>query len=111
MVEFDTRLADLSERYRASLPIKRANIEQAWHALAGDRIDPLRLENLLRILHRIAGSAPSYGYPEIGRLASELEVRLEALCSGGSLENPSGIPDLAGLLERLLAALAAGERN
>jgi HPt (histidine-containing phosphotransfer) domain-containing protein len=110
MVEVDARWEELGERYRASLAIKRAGIEVAWHALVRHGRDPARLENLQRIVHRIAGSAPSYGYAEIGQLASEADARIERMRSGKRASHQVGedVSDLATLLNRLLDALATG---
>ena len=113
MVGVDARFNELGERYRASLQIKRASIELAWHALVRHGRDPAKLENLRRIVHRIAGSAPSYGYAEIGQLASEADVRLERMRSGerASAQESGDVSDLAALLNELLDALAAASSS
>ena len=45
--------------------------------------DPVRLDSLQRIVHRIAGSAASYGYDEIGTLAARADEGLESLSELG----------------------------
>lgn len=107
MAELHARHAELGERYRASLAVKRAGIEQAWHALAADPDNRTRRETLLRLVHRIAGSAPSYGYTEIGRLASEAEAGLESLQGNESRSGASPLSDPGALIDRLLDALDA----
>lgn len=110
MTEVDARLKVLGERYRDSLPAKRAGIERAWRSLVGSGHDVEHMEVLRRIVHRIAGSAPSYGHSAIGRLASEAEAELERLCSDArSAARPgTGLCALAPLIDRLLLALDEG---
>lgn len=109
----DSRLAELGARYQASLPIKRASVELAWQSLRAEASDPVRLESLQRVVHRIAGSAASYGYEEIGALASQADEGLEALRQPDvARRNVASIDAtlsaLAPLFERLIDALARG---
>lgn len=114
MKDADARLAGLNERYRASLPIKRAGVELAWQTYCANAGSPVSLEGLQRIVHRIAGSAPSYGYPAIGALASEADEQLDRLRLAGrsARGNQGGAADSCGLehvVTRLLAALSAAD--
>ena len=72
----------LHERYRASLADKAGELEALWplptSTPARERIAPLR-----QLLHKLAGSAGSYGYAEIGSQARLLEQWLSAWGSGG----------------------------
>ncbi len=79
MTEIDPRFAALQARYRASLADKHADIEQAWQALSADCGDTVSQAALLGILHRLAGSAESYGFDELGRIAAQLDRQLEPI--------------------------------
>ncbi|MDZ3823759.1 MAG: Hpt domain-containing protein [Pseudoxanthomonas sp.] len=72
----------LHERYRASLADKAAELESLWplptSSPARDRVPALR-----QLLHKLAGSAGSYGYAEIGAQARLLEQWLSAWGSSG----------------------------
>ena len=111
MGEVDSRLAELGARYRASLPIKRASVELAWRALNAGPSDPVRLDSLQRVVHRIAGSATSYGYDEIGTLAARADEGLELLRELGVVDAKAAsvaavLSGLAPIIERLIDALA-----
>lgn len=113
MSEVDSRLAELGARYRASLPIKRASVELAWQALNAGVSDPVRLDSLQRVVHRIAGSAASYGYDEIGSLSARADEALESLRELGvvNLDATSiaaALSELAPVFDRLIDALAEG---
>lgn len=62
-------LAALNQRYRDSLPGKRAVIAAAFHAWRAEpsSLEPLR--ELGRLLHKLAGSAGGYGYARLGEAA------------------------------------------
>ncbi|MCK9490344.1 MAG: Hpt domain-containing protein [Xanthomonadales bacterium] len=75
-------LDHLHDRYKASLADKADELEALWplptSTPAKDRIPVLR-----QALHRLAGSAGSYGYTEIGSQARLLEQWLSAWGGGG----------------------------
>lgn len=113
LIDADTRFAELSARYRASLPIKRAGVELAWQALRAHTCSPATQEGLQRIVHRIAGSAPSYGYPAIGALAGKADEQLERLRKIGESDRSvmiglDALSELEAVVIRLLAAFSAG---
>lgn len=79
MTEIDPRFEALQARYRASLADKRADIEQAWQALCVDCSDAANQENVLRLVHRLAGSAESYGFTAIGRIAMQMDLQFDPI--------------------------------
>ena len=110
MIDAESQLHALHARYQTSLPNKRASIELAWRALCADCSDPVRLESLMRLVHRLAGSAASYGYLEIGEFARSADALIEQFRRVGktasNTENYSGILDgLSPLISSLLQAL------
>lgn len=110
MIEAESRLQALHLRYQTSLPIKRASVELAWRSLCANSSDPARLESLMRLVHRLAGSAPSYGYREIGEIAASADALLDQFRqvdrSAPSTQGRRGFLDrLTPLITRLLLAL------
>lgn len=73
---------ELHLRYHAALAEKAAELEALWplptSSPARERIAPLR-----QLLHKLAGSAGSYGYADIGAQARLLEQWLSAWGTGG----------------------------
>lgn len=78
----DARLAALHERYRASLPNKHAELDLAWHSLCEASTDVERFQTLRRVVHRLAGSAASYGYAELGAVAVATDLMLADAAEG-----------------------------
>jgi hypothetical protein len=75
-------LDELHTRYRTGLADKAAELEALWplptSTPSRDRVPALR-----QLLHKLAGSAGSYGHPEIGAQARLLEQWLLAWGAGG----------------------------
>jgi HPt (histidine-containing phosphotransfer) domain-containing protein len=77
--DFQARLLALNERFSASLP---GTLDKL--AAARTRLDPgapaIDVASELHVLlHSIAGSAATFGYPELGRAARAVENGLRAL--------------------------------
>jgi HPt (histidine-containing phosphotransfer) domain-containing protein len=65
----------LRERYAASFATKREALDAAWTAFA-DAPDEARARTLRHLAHRLAGSAPAYGYEMLGALARDVDALL-----------------------------------
>lgn len=83
----------LHARYARSLASKHAALLEAWRAFAAAR-DDASARKLHGLVHRLAGSAPSYGYASLGTLARKAD---HAFARGGH--------DLAARLEGPVEAL------
>lgn len=104
----------LVARFRATLPDKLRELALAWERwLAAPESAPAK-EALQLLVHRLAGSAPAYGFSDLGRHAfrvdgrlgewdaevAPLRIPLEALCQ-----------ELGGSVEMLLRALGRAARD
>lgn len=63
----------LRKRYADSLADKRTALVGAWEAWRNSGHSPACLRELATLAHRLAGSAGSYGYDELGASASALD--------------------------------------
>lgn len=68
-----TSLDELHRQYRHSLAGKRDDLRKAWGALCDEAASDAQVAHLHLLLHRLAGSAGTYGYPDIARRAKALE--------------------------------------
>jgi chemotaxis protein histidine kinase CheA len=73
---------ELHSRYRAALADKAAELEALW-PLPTSTPSRERVPALRQALHKLAGSAGSYGHAQIGTQARLLEQWLSAWGSGG----------------------------
>lgn len=63
----------LLRRYLDSLPGKRAEIAERWARVRSGDWDEEAIGELKRPVHRLAGSAGSYGLEDLGRAAAALD--------------------------------------
>ena len=80
-----------------------ARLAEAGERLAEWREEPgsdERLRGLLRVLHRLAGSAGTFGMPEFGSACRTIELQLDAL-----LEQPERSPADIDSVAQQVAAL------
>lgn len=71
---FSAGLQKVRSRFLEQLPEQAAMIRDIWAQVqtAPDKPSPI-LPDIGRIAHRIAGTAATLGFPELGRLAATLE--------------------------------------
>lgn len=74
---------ELRREYARALPHKLARLERRLAALAAAPADAAAFDALLGAVHRLHGSAGSYGFGDLGRLAGEWERHLLDLRGGG----------------------------
>ena len=81
--DIEQQLAELRISYTADLGRRLAELHSLWASLAVQWQKPAE-ESLHHMVHSIAGSAETFGYPELTRLARALLVPVRAI---------EGIPD------------------
>ncbi|MCK5353965.1 MAG: Hpt domain-containing protein, partial [Methyloprofundus sp.] len=76
----EQELQELKDDYQATLPEKLAEIQQLFLELQQHPTDKQLIEKLTLVVHRLRGTAATYGFFQIGDRAFELEQALvEAL--------------------------------
>ena len=104
MVDLSPRAQALKQqllrRYLDSLPAKRAELDEAWQAARSEQTAAQGLAQMKSLVHRLAGSAGSYGLDGLNEAAQALN---KALADIGS---PAGqLGDIEAYVEDLLSAL------
>lgn len=92
------QLDALHARYARSLASKHSALLEAWRAFKAAQ-DDASARKLHGLVHRLAGSAPTYGYASLGTLARNAD---HAFAHGG----PGLAERLEGPIEALLDDLA-----
>lgn len=70
------KLEELRLRYFNSLAQKAQDLALQWQRLSANVDERALLAELHQQVHRLAGSAPAYGFDEIGALARPVDMRL-----------------------------------
>jgi HPt (histidine-containing phosphotransfer) domain-containing protein len=89
----DSDLRDLVEEFVAALPRRLDEIRRAF--------EQLDWTQLAMLTHRLKGAGGSYGYPQLSRLAAEME-------QGFLTRQAERFADWARQFEQLVAAFSAG---
>jgi HPt (histidine-containing phosphotransfer) domain-containing protein len=72
----------LRTEYRGSLPAKLVRLRSLWARVDCEEPDPDALDLLKREIHTMAGSAGSFGLPQVSKAAAACEEALEGLKPG-----------------------------
>jgi HPt (histidine-containing phosphotransfer) domain-containing protein len=117
MNDASQRFALLRQRYERSFPDKRAAFERAWHALRA-KPDERHAASLQSIAHRLAGSAPPYGYEALGSSARSLDAMLDDWIKrapddreGADILAELLLPRATDVLERFADAIASAAES
>lgn len=93
------RLAASRTAYREALPRRGAELAKVW--LESRDSDAAALQALWALTHRLVGSAGTYGFPEVSRLAGKLERALEEYLERRSAGACASVDRLVDELARL----------
>ncbi|WP_395007432.1 diguanylate cyclase [Undibacterium sp.] len=82
--ELNDALKALTQVYAAKLPAKLEEIAAATRQFKSDLTDRENYILLHRLLHTMAGSAGTFGFPEMGESARVLEKKIKTFISGAA---------------------------
>lgn len=99
--ELNDALQALAQVYIAKLPSKLAEIETAKLRFQTDPSDRENFILLHRLLHTMAGSAGTFGFPEMGEVARALESRIKEYIAG-KIWDADQIKDFCAQIDRYL---------
>lgn len=71
------KLAQLQEKYLQSLPEELTYLEGLSKALQANTLDALTISTLHQRLHKITGSAGTFGLPKLSQMSRSIEQRLK----------------------------------
>ena len=90
----------LRTEFRGSMPAKLTRLRSLWGRIDCGEPDPDALEILRRELHTMAGSAGTFGLPQVGKAAAAAEDALAGL-KEGSRPGAKRAAKFAALLDKL----------
>lgn len=95
--DFEQQLKVLKVEFKRALPERIARIENLWSGMQAAVPTSQHLRELKRALHMLAGSAPTFGFSDVGEAARLAERAL----------NTYGSADTKGLLTTVQQSIAA----
>lgn len=77
------RLKALEEKYAKQFPARTEEIRSLWGKVSDGECDRDSLDALYRVVHGLAGSGATFGFPKISETAKQCEcVLLDGIASG-----------------------------
>ena len=104
--EFRQMMAAFSAEFCADLSSRIESIDSLWGQIIHGEHTPQRMEELIRVLHKIAGSAATFGFSAVGEVAAAAESRLQANRDAPQPPDAAAQGDITQLLDRLRHAVA-----
>src|SRR5690242_12347045 len=108
---FRAEFALLLQSYLAELPQTMLRARALWERLGAAGWDADAWESLHRLIHSLAGSGTSFGFPMITAAARAFDIQLKAIIQAASAPDASRRQELAALLDLLELAAGAAEHG
>jgi CheY-like chemotaxis protein len=81
----EAETAALFEAYTAALPGKIGDIQQRWQRIEAEPGGAEAVQALEHLIHRLAGTAETYGYASVSQIAGQIEQAIASAAAGGEL--------------------------
>ena len=106
-VKLKERIRSVQLNFIAALPTHISDIKQYWNTLRFVAWEHESVLALQMLVHRLAGSGGTFGFPDISRAAAAIDIALgEALCYDHEQVPPEMIVNLEGLITDLQRVLS-----
>jgi HPt (histidine-containing phosphotransfer) domain-containing protein len=102
MTDFEVKMQQLRAEYRGIVDADSLRLQQAAAELHGDERDRALLQDMIEVLHRMAGGAGVFGYPQLSEQARALELALiDCLAEPLSINYREALPQVRATLADL----------
>ncbi|MEO7908241.1 MAG: SpoIIE family protein phosphatase [Roseiflexaceae bacterium] len=95
----------------AELPNKISRAQEIWAQLSGDGWDDDGWQTLHRLVHGLAGSGTTYGFPMLSAAARALDIQLKAIVQEARPPGKRQKEELSALLDLVALAIQAAQNG
>ena len=95
------KMDQLKEEFRQALPVKINQISSTWCSLRDGNMGVETLNDLLALVHKMAGSAGIFGFWHVSEIAEEIEINLQKLTKLKNIKSSKNIQRIDGLITSL----------
>lgn len=95
------KLKSMRDAYRQKLPREIQHVRSLWNNLLYVKWNKESFTLLQRLVHNLAGTAGTYGFPEVSAVAARLDQRLQELGDGGQPPTEHDRARISGRLQNL----------
>ncbi|MBI3560709.1 MAG: Hpt domain-containing protein [Gammaproteobacteria bacterium] len=85
--DIQAKIAAVRQSYCEALPQRLARIQTLWQLLHGDSNDQASYDEFYRLIHTMAGSAETFGFPELTQTARRIVQQLKT-ADPALIQNP-----------------------
>lgn len=110
-VIFKAKLNAMQDKFKAGLPARLAEIQQAWKQVQAIADGDESLAILHRLLHTLTGSAGTFGYQQLSRDSRALEILLKGLVSLADISDDEHRLQIQEVINGLVKVAEAGEES
>jgi DNA-binding response OmpR family regulator/HPt (histidine-containing phosphotransfer) domain-containing protein len=102
-IDIDQRLLRLRKSYVVTLHERVERLQQTIRAIRpnDEKRNPASLEEARALAHSVAGSAATFGYPQVGQISRALEFRLQDIIASGAGIGKNKLEEIEELLQHL----------
>ncbi len=101
------RLRECSRLYAEQLPAQIDEVLMTWAAMQSDSDDSAPADRFHLLVHGLAGSGATFGYPSVSEIACRMQRLTKPLVGGADRADPRDDGEVAKMMEPLLNRLAA----
>jgi HPt (histidine-containing phosphotransfer) domain-containing protein len=95
------KLKSMRDAYQQKLPREIQHVRSLWNNLLYVKWNKESFTLLQRLVHNLAGTAGTYGFPEVSAVAARLDQRLQELGDGGQPPTEHDRARISGRLQNL----------
>ncbi len=106
--EIERQLNQLAREYSDTLSERLGDIAKSIDQLEAGRVPAGGIKELYRQVHKLSGSAATFGYPKLGRSARQLELDLRYIIDHGQSIESRALANLRLGIQRLYQLAAEG---
>jgi len=100
--DVDKQIAELTRQYKKTLTDRHREITALKQQLEeSDWKDSALVHQLYQLIHKLAGSAGSYGFDKISEVAIDIDSQIKTYKVGNGLDKEKMSTDLHRLLEQI----------
>ena len=106
--KFQAKLNAMQDKFKAGLPARLAEIQQAWEQVQSIADGGESLGVLHRMVHTLTGSSGTFGYPQLSRDSRALEILLKGLVSQTDINYDEHRLQIQGMINVLVKVAEEG---
>ena len=103
----EEKLKALRDDYRKHLPSKINEANLLWTTINSGDWDPSLAKNFHRYMHTLAGSAPTFGFVEVGQNARKIEAAIKQCLTENKQPSTEEYDKVSSILAKLSSDTAS----